>query len=113
MTSINAKNVAKEVSENVRKGKLVKLGAIMRKNGYSKQTSLKPKRVTDTKSFKDEIEPVVDAMERERNKAIVMMKKKISKAKYRDLVDAVDKFTKNIQLLGGKDTGKVTFTWEK
>lgn len=65
------------------------------------------------KALKDRAEHIIDDMLIERSRVIKLMKGKISKAKYRDLVDGLDKLTKNIQLLGGKDTGKVTFTWEK
>lgn len=43
-----------------------------------------------------------------------MTKKKLSAAKLRDLVDGIDKFTKNIQLLSGKETGRegVIFKWK-
>jgi hypothetical protein len=111
MGSLNAKKVAIEVSENVRQGKLVKLGAIMRKNGYSKSTSKKPKRVTETKTFKTEMAPLIEQLEAERQAILKRLPKVRAKAKYRDLIDGLDKTTKNIQLLGGKDTGKVTFSW--
>lgn len=115
MSSVNARAVAKEVSETLRKGKRVKLGAIMRKNGYSKSTSEKPKLVTETKTYKKEIAPIVDAMRKERDAIMQRLPKIRAKAKYRDLIDALDKTTKNIQLLEGKDTGKenITFTWEQ
>ena len=115
MASENAKQVAKKLSEAIGSGKKVDLGKIIRSAGYSKKTSQTPKRVTETKTFKAEISPVVEAMIRERDRAIKAMAKKINKAKYRDTTDAVDKLTKNIQLLSGKETEKsnITFEWEK
>ena len=108
MASENAKmaarKVAKVVSENIRKGKRVNLGKILRKTGYSKSVSLKPKLVTSTKSYKDEMDDVVKKMKEERDRALNLMRKKIGKAKYRDLTDGVDKMTKNVQLLEGKPT---------
>jgi hypothetical protein len=104
MASENAKAVAREVIETVRKGKKVNKGAIIRKHGYAKSVSVMPQKVTETKSYKEEIAPIVLAMEQERDAAIKAMKKKRSKAKYRDMVDAVDKLTKNIQLLTGGKT---------
>ena len=114
MGSINAQAVAKEVSANVRKGKLVKMGAIMRKHGYSHSTSRKPKRVTQTKTFKNVMAPILKQMEQEREAILKRLPKVRAKAKYRDLIDALDKTTKNIQLLEGKETGreKITFSWE-
>ena len=104
MGSLSAKNVAKDISESIRRGKKVNLGKIIRKNGYSEQTSKSPQLVTETISFKEEINPVVRAMERERDAAIKMMSKVRNKAKYRDFADAIDKLTKNIQLLTGGKT---------
>ena len=104
MGSLSAKNVAKDISESVGKGKKIILGEILKKNGYSESTSKTPSRVTETISFKEEINPVVRAMERERDAAIKMMSKVRNKAKYRDFADAIDKLTKNIQLLTGGRT---------
>lgn len=114
MASENAKAVAKEVSENIGLGKKVAIGPIMRKHGYSEKTSKTPKRVTNTKTFKKEMAPVVSNMIKTRDKAVLLMNSRLSKAKLRDLTDLVDKLTKNIQLLTGKDTSKeaVTFTWK-
>lgn len=115
MGSINAIAVAKEVSENLRKGKRVVMGKIMLKHGYSKTTSRKPKHVTKTKSFQKEMEPILRQIEKERQAILKRLPKVRAKAKYRDLIDGLDKTTKNIQLLQGKDTSKeaVVFTWEK
>lgn len=116
MGSVAAKKVAREVSETLRKGKRPVMGKIIRKAGYSKQTSLRPKNVTETKSYKDAIanDPFVKAMIKERDAAIKAMVKKRGKAKYRDLVDGFDKFNKNIQLAtGGKtDNTGLQITWE-
>ena len=107
MASINAKAVAKEVSETLRKNKKVILGKIIRKKGYAKSTSEKPKLITETNSYKEEMKPFIDELIEERDRARKEMKSKISKAKYRDLTDAIDKLTKNIQLLSGGSTDRV------
>lgn len=114
MSSISAKEVAKEVLENIRKGKKPNLGKIIKSKGYSETTSTVPSLVTDTKSYREVINPVVEAMERERNRIIVALSnKKLSKEKYRDLIDGLDKLTKNVQLLSGGRTSnesiKITF----
>ena len=103
MASENAIAVAKEVSENIRKDKRVILGKIIAKR-YSKSVSKHPKTVTTTKSYQEAMKPIIDQMEEERQRAIAMLKKKINKAQYHHLVEAIDKLTKNIQLLGGKPT---------
>lgn len=114
MSSLSAKLVAQEVLENVRKGIKPNLGKIIKSKGYSKATSNVPTQVTNTKSYRDVINPVVEAMERERDRIIVALSKKnLPKEKYRDLIDGLDKLTKNAQLLSGGRTSnesiKITF----
>ena len=114
MGSIAAGQVAKEVLESLGKGKKINLGKIMRKNGYAGNTADNPKNVTETETFKGIVNPVVLALEEERKKIIERLKKTRNKAKYRDLIDGLDKVTKNIQLLsGGKtDNSGVQISWE-
>lgn len=114
MASVNAKAVAQEISETLGKGKKVNLGKILKKYGYSDSTSKTPKNVLDTESFKTEIDPFVKAMIEERDAVILRMKKVRGKAKYRDLTDALDKITKNIQLLNGGKTANevIQISWE-
>lgn len=104
--SENARAVAKEVSETLGSGKLVHIGAIMRRNGYSKSTSKTPKNVTESKTFKEEMTPIVARMIAQRDAAIARMEKTVSKAKYRDVAHGVDILTKNIQLLTGGATSR-------
>lgn len=113
MSSLNAEATAKEISESIRKGKKIVLGKIIEKR-YSKSTSKSPQRVTQTKSYQDVMRPIIEQLEEERQRAISQLRKKISKAKYRDLTDAVDKITKNIQLLNGGKTSndELKITWE-
>ena len=103
MASENAIAVAREVSENIRKGKKVVLGKIIAKR-YAKSTSEAPQRVTQTKSYIEAMKPIIEQLEEERQRAVRLLKDKITKAQYHQLVDAVDKLTKNIQLLGDKPT---------
>lgn len=106
--SINAQSVARDVTERVRKGQKVVIGEILRKRGYSESVSKSPTKVTKTESFQEAISPVVQAMVSERDRIIkAMAEQKLSKVKYRDLTDAVDKLTKNIQLLTGGATDRV------
>lgn len=107
MVSINAEQVAYEVSETIRKDKPVNLGKIISKR-YSKSTSLKPKLVTTTKSYQRIIEPVVTKWVKERDRLTVeMMSRDLTKLQYKDAVDALDKLTKNIQLLSGGSTENI------
>ena len=115
MASENAKAVAREIIAKVRKGEKVNKGEILKNNGYSKYTSIKPKQVEKTKAFQEEMRPVLQAMIEERDAAIAEMKIKRDKAGYNDLTTAADKLTKNIELLSGGDTERVninSYNWE-
>lgn len=110
MASINAQNVAKEVSENIRKGKKVKLGEIIKKNGYSESTSESPQRVTETESYKEAISPIVNEWVKERNRLTKELQSRdLSKERYETMMKSIDVITKNIQLLSGGNTEKVGF----
>ena len=82
---------------------------------YSERTAESPTLVTRSKGFQQELKPLIERMTIERDRAISMMAKKINKAKYRDMSEAVDKLTKNIQLLSGGKTfeGDITFKWDE
>ncbi len=86
----------------------------LRKAGYSSNTARTPKKMTNTKSYQDEINPVVKAMEAEREAIIKRLPKVRNAAKYRDLTDGLDKMTKNIQLLNGGKTSNegLQISWE-
>jgi hypothetical protein len=108
MASKNAENVAKKISENIRKGKKVILGEIIEESGYSESTSKSPQRVTETKSFKKAIEPLTDGLWREINKIKAEMEARdITDEKYETLSTVLDKLVKNYQLLSGGATERV------
>ena len=116
MSSIAAREVAKEVLETVRAGKRPVLGQILIRKGYSKITATVPTQVTNTRSYKEVMLPAVRAMETERNRLIQFLStKNLKRERYRDMIDGIDKLTKNIQLLTGGRTGDETFilNWEK
>lgn len=108
MTSINAENVAKEVLETIGKGKKVKLGKIIKKNGYAQNTADNPKLVTETESFKSVINPIVEKWAKERDRLTnELLTRDLSKERYDSVIKSIDLFTKNIQLLSGGNTGKI------
>jgi hypothetical protein len=110
MASVNAVQVAKKVAERVGKGKMIKLGEIIRESGYSHITSLTPQRVTETKSYMEAIKPVAKEMENLRQKAIrEMHNKDLSKERLDTLSNVVRNLTHDIQLVSGKNTSKIEF----
>lgn len=98
--------MAAEVVAAVRKGKKPNISEIARRHGYSK-SSVRAMKVQKTKAFQAVVQPVLEQLEQARLRALARMPKAEKKAKYRDLVDGVDKMTKNIQLLSGGATANV------
>ena len=91
--------------ETVGRGKKVVLGKIIKKNGYAQNTADSPKQVTNTKSFQNVINPIVQRWEKERERITLALENKdLDKEQYRTLVDALDTITKNVQLLTGGKT---------
>ena len=84
--------------------KVVSYAQVMREAGYSENTIVAPQKLTNSVAYKREILPLIKRLEDERDRAIDLMSKKIGKATYRDMSDAIDKLTKNIQLLSGGAT---------
>lgn len=108
MASISAQEVAKEVIEKVRNGERPNLGDIIESKGYSKSTSTIPAKVTRTKSYQAVMFPVVKALELERQRIIkALANKDLEKERYKDLIDGLDKVTKNHQLLSGGATDRI------
>src|SRR3990167_9140475 len=106
MASIAAKEVAREVIKQVYRGVKPKISVIAPKKGYSPRTAHSGK-IQNTKSYQSVIQPLVLRLEEERNAIVEALKTTRSKAKYRDLIDGLDKITKNIQLLTGGATSNI------
>lgn len=106
--SINAKLVAEDVKNTVANGGKVALAKIIRKRGYSEPIARNPNRVTKQSAYKEAMDPFVEKMIKRRDAAIKLMATREKRANYSHLVDAVDKMTKNIQLLTGKETERST-----
>lgn len=108
MSSLNAEMVAKKVIAKVRKGERVNLGNLIKEVGYSDGISKQPTRITRQESYLSAIKPVVEQLEKERQRILkAMSQKDLSKEKYQTLVQSMDIVTKNTQLLGGKATDNV------
>lgn len=108
MASVNATAVALEVVEMVQKGQKVNHRSLLKKHGYSDSVSLKPNKVTKTKSYMDIVNPAIKRMEAIRAKALKSLDNKDYEGeKIPVLLSTVDILTKNAQLLGGKATENI------
>ncbi len=106
MASIAAREVAREVMGMVGKGKRPNVTKIAIEKGYSPITADGGK-IQKTKTYKETIRPLVQRLETERDEIIKRLEATRNKAKYRDLIDGLDKITKNIQLLTGGSTQNI------
>lgn len=104
--------VANEVLATLGNNQIPNIEKIVKGKGYSKNTA-RAGIVQKTKSYQSVIQPFVQKLIEERERAIDAMRGKISKAKYRDLTDAIDKLTKNVQLLTGGATSNLAIGVKK
>ena len=72
----------------------------MKSENYSPET--KPVAVRESKEYQDENSKYTVLLYAERDRAIALLANKAKKARYRDLVEAIDKFTSMIMLMEGK-----------
>lgn len=96
------RKLLKLLSENLGLGKPKTLYDMMLEAGYEESTARQ--QSLTLRGIREELNPIVARLEKHREKIIARMEKEISKARYRDLTDALDKVTKNIQLLSGGAT---------
>lgn len=112
MASEAAKAVAHEVIRQVESGGRPVITKIAPRKGYSPRTAHSGK-IQKTASYQSVIKPLVQRLEEERDAVVDRMKATRDKAKYRDLIDGLDKITKNIQLLTGGSTANVAIGVKK
>ncbi len=95
------------------KGSTKTMKQMMLEAGYSKASA--DQQSTLLVGIKDDLNPIVKKMMDAREQAFKQLKSKITKAKYRDCVDGIDKMTKNIQLLSGGETSREEqiLSWRK
>jgi len=89
------------------------LGELLLEAGYSPASAKNPKIVIDSKEVQDGIAKVAEDINYLRQKAIAELRKRdIKKEPYRDVVKAIDIYTKNHQLLSGGETERAGVTIE-
>lgn len=108
--SLNVKSVAHAVVKKVRQGKLVKVGEIMKEQGYSDSYSEQPHRIMKQPEFQEVAQPLITGLAGEiaRIKA-AMARKNLDNEEYKVLVASLDVLTKNHQLLSGGATERRVF----
>lgn len=98
------RKLVKLISENVGLRKPKTMMEILREAGYSESVARQQSSILV--GVREDLDPIVDELEKHRVEVVKRMRKEFSKARYRDLTDSLDKVTKNIQLLSGKATDR-------
>lgn len=103
-----AKRVAQRVVQQIKDNRLVNITEAMVGVGYSEKTAKsQQKRVTEHKDYKGVMMKFEEEIALLKNDAIDIMKKKKSKATYRDGLESVHTLTKIERLLNDKSTENV------
>jgi|GEM_PF-6801772 len=107
------RKLIKLIAENVGLEKPKTMKHMLLEAGYA--PSIAEQQTNALVGIREELEPIVGEMIRVREKAIARMHSTLPKANYRDLMDSIDKLTKNIQLLSGGKTANddLHITWEQ
>ena len=94
------------ISDNLRRTEGTRtLGELMLEAGYSKSQSEKPGQITKSPIIQEAIDPVIKSLRKIRENALkALIKRNMEEEKARDVIDIIDKTTKNDQLLSGKPT---------
>lgn len=102
--SENAKAVAMDVIDHLKKGKKVILGEILRKHGYSDLVSRSPHIVTDTLGYKMVMNDFIKQMMHHRDKVLKEMEvTDLSTVDYDKLSQSLTRLNHDIDLLGSSD----------
>lgn len=107
----NQESVIKLTSENLRKGKRIIKGEILKKSGYAESTTLRPKAIYESDGVREGLKPITDRLKAEIEKIQTEMESRnITKEKYKELGEVQDKKIKNFQLLSGEATERIEET---
>jgi hypothetical protein len=100
------KALARELIENTKRAKPLNKSEILENIGYSRTTARHAQEdIISRPGVQKEILPVVERLKKHRDKIIQELEiKQLDEVKYKDLMDGMDKITKNIELLSGNAT---------
>lgn len=90
------------ISENLGLAKPKTMMQMMLEAGYEESVARQQSSILV--GIREDLDPIVQRLIEHRERVMDQLTKKLSQAKYHNLVDAMDKLTKAIQLLSGKAT---------
>lgn len=79
----------------------------MREVGYSEKTAKNPIHLTGSKGFKEVAFDYLKELELQKKMTIKRLKEEMPEAKFGELSSHLDRVTKNIELLSGRETERV------
>ena len=80
--------------------------AMMLEAGFYESTANQQQKTLQALPHKPESQSILQQLKKERQALLLAMPKKRKDAKYRDIIDGVDKITKVIELLSGRPTSR-------
>lgn len=107
MASDRARQVARDVIKNLRNPTVTEKYKkdILKKYKYAESVQDHPDIVTKTKSYQEEVRPILKRLEGLRDKVIVEMESKdITKEQFSELAGVLRGLNHDIQLIGGNPT---------
>lgn len=110
--NLRQKKLISLIMENYGKGGKGRrsLGSILLEAGYSPSSAKNPKTILEGSDVKEAIDDLLEMFDIKRRQAMNhITEKKMIGARITDLVYLTDSFTKNHQLLSGKDTARHGF----
>lgn len=105
MATDKCKKAVKNIVEN---GGIV--SRAMEDAGYSPNTAKTPQKLTESKGFKEAAFDYLKELETQKKMTIARLKEEMPEAKFGELSSHLDRVTKNIELLSGRDTERTGLT---
>lgn len=102
--------------ENLGSGNTRTFGDMMLEAGYSENQAKNPYQILRSQAVKEAMSEVVSDLEQLRKTALNELKARdLEKEPLRDIVKAIDIYTKNHQLLSGgnTDSNEITIKWQE
>lgn len=116
MATPKQEKLIKLISENLRNTEGTKtLGELMLEAGYSESQSKSPSQIIGSDAVQEGLSEVINDLEILRKKALTELKTRdLEKEPMRDVVKAIDTYTKNHQLLigGSTENNDITISWQ-
>jgi len=91
------------------------MGKLIKESGWSEKTAVNPKKITESKGYKQAAKPFLEQIENEIQEALLHLPNVREKAGYGESVSSIEKLKKLEQLLKGESTenNSITIKWQE